>query len=114
MQGRPRISMERAIEAPRVEGPRRAPVALVLRIPGLFLGQIEPHDVAGIAPEEATVRLRSDDVVRRGDDRGEVVDHLRGVPQGTKRVDRRHGRESYDSPRCRPEAGTRRGGRRAT
>src|SRR5262249_4305412 len=64
--------------------------------------QVEPDDVAWIARQQSAMLLRADHVVRRRYDRRGVADHVAGVPQRAKWVDRRHGPESYDRPRCRP------------
>src|SRR5690349_20116590 len=73
VQRRPRVATERAVEPPGIERPRGAPVPLMLGVPGLVLRQVEPDDVAWISPEQRSMRLGPDHVVRRRDHRGQVV-----------------------------------------
>ena len=61
----------------------------------------------GSASQQPAMLVRRDHVIRRRDHLRQVVDQLAGVAERAKRTDRRHGPESYDSPRCRPGIGGR-------
>ncbi len=85
------ILVERAIGAPGGEGAGGPTIFVVRLVAQLFRGQVEADHIPGMARQELPLLVRSDDVVRRARDQGEVAHGLGLVTQGAERTDVGHG-----------------------